>query len=130
MNTQVNNAVCHIVLPVGVIFVILVQTISCFVCIKFHTALPLPLLGAFLSVAGFCFVLELVTYPMEANVYERSVTFLGMLDENISKERRLAKRALRRMGISVGRAYVIQRQTPLTLISFVITITSNLLVST
>ena len=112
------------------IFVVLVQTISCFVCIKFHTALPLPLLAAFSSVAALCLVFELVTYPMEANVYEKSVAFLGMNDGNIDKERRVAKRALRKLGVSVGRAYVIQRKTPLTLISFVISITSNLLVST
>ena len=63
-------------------------------------------------------------------MYEKSAAFLGANDGNISKERRVAKRALRKLGVSVGRAYVIQRQTPLTLISFVISITSNLLVST
>ena len=130
LNTQINNAVCHTLLPIGMIFVVLVQTVSCFVCIKFHTALPLPLLGAFASIAGFCALFELVTYPMEANVYERSGAFIGMLDGKISKERRLAQRALRRLGVSVGQVYVIKRQTPLTFISFVISITANLLVST
>ena len=130
LNTQINNAICQTVLPGTMIFVVVVQTISCFVCIKFHTALPLPLLGVFSSVATFCLIFELFTYPLEANVYEKSVAFLRMNGGSISKERRLAKRALRKLGVSVGKAYVIQRQTPLTLISFVISITSNLLVST
>ena len=125
-----NNAFCNPIFPVGTVFVVLVQTISCFVCVKFHAALPLPLLVAFLSIAGFCFLFELATYPMEANVYERSTAFLGTSDEKIDKERRMGKRALRRLGVSVGKAYFIQRQTSLTLISFVISITSNLLVST
>ena len=130
LNTQMNNAICYTILPVVTIFAVVVQTISCFVCIKFHTALPLPLIGAFTSIAGLCFVFELVTYPMEAKVNERSVAFLGMTDGNVTKERRLAKRALRRLGVSVGKAYFIQRQTSLTLVAFVMSITSNLLVST
>ena len=130
LNTQVNNVMCTTVLPVGVFFVVFMQVISCFVCIKFHTALPLPLLSAFSTIASFCFAFELITFAMEAEVYERSGTFLGIMDGNNSKERRLAKRALKRMGVSVGKAYLTDRQTPLELVSFVISTTSNLLVST
>ena len=130
MNTQVNSAICATVLPMFVIFVVLMQTISYFVCIKFHTVLPLPLLGAFAAVGSFCFAFELITFAMQVNVYEGAGTFLGMLEGDISKERRLAKRALKRLGVSMGKAYIIQRQTPLELISFVITNTANLLVST
>ena len=130
LNTQVNNVMCTTVLPVVVFFVVFMQVISCFVCIKFHTALPLPLLSAFSTIASFCFAFELITFAMEAKVYERSGAFVGMMDGNNSKETRLPKRALKRMGVSVGKAYLIDCQTPLELVSFVISTTSNLLVST
>ena len=129
LTTQFNNSMRDVILPVAMVFIICMQTVGFFLCIKYHTALPLPLLAAFSCVCVICLVFEVVTYPMLANVYETSVTFVNMYDGNLGREWRMSKRALPHLFASVGKTYIIKRETALTFISLVISVTVNLLVS-
>lgn len=127
-----NNCVRDFALPLSSIFVCSVQTISLYVCIKFHAGLHFQFLAAFATCAGSAFMYELVSLPLFGKLFGSSEDFLrgqtGNMD--MSKEWRKTKGGMRVLRVSTSHCFTMDRQTVLTFISLVITTTANLLVST
>ena len=132
LTIQHNTCFNGIVLPFGKAICLSAQVLSIFVCIKFHDRLHPFFAATFASAALLCLCYELCSFPLYGNVYSKSAAFLvtGNYGRSFSKETRMVKRSLIPLGVSVGGRYFILPQTTLTFISFGVTMTANLLIST
>ena len=130
LTTMFNNSFQTALLPLFNMFLVGVQVLSLFICVRFHSELPIILITGCAICVLVTFSYVLMTYTKIGRITDSSAKFLRSPDGIRSKQWRQVKRSLPQLNISIGGCYNLQRHSVLTFVLLVCTATSNLLVST
>lgn len=127
---EFNDCLSYTCWPIFQAYILSVQVLSIYVCVKLHDVVHFSFVTAFAGVTFLCFVYDLSTYGTVGRVYNSSTEFLRRTRGSRNKEWSRVRKSIPATGVSVGGCYTISLMTVLTFVSFALNVTTNFLVST